>query len=177
MIKLAAPIDAPPEWRVSNTSGFGPFITFIEYEIEDGAIREWQSRRHRKADLVASECSRQHVPPRTWWIASLFVIGATCFALGSTSVWTGSVSAGAEAATFFVGSLFFTAAAYVSFADVGGSICFLLASYLAWAEVCHSAGRLRFGGTFWGAACFLVAAVMLIPEARRGLGDASAVVC
>ena len=91
--------------------------------------------------------------------------------------------------------------------DVIGSICFLVASYLAWAEVCHSAGRLRFGdlswwivvlnllgsiafgvsaigafvdpdtgdvtnlrwdngGTFVGAMCFLVAAVMLIPEAR-----------
>ena len=92
--------------------------------------------------------------------------------------------------------------------DVIGSICFLVASYLAWAEVCHSAGRLRFGelswwivvlnllgsvffgisaigayvnpdtadvtnlrwdngGTFFGALCFLIAAVMLIPEARH----------
>ena len=92
--------------------------------------------------------------------------------------------------------------------DVVGSICFLVASYLAWAEVCHSVGRLRFGelswwivvlnllgsvffgisaigayvnpdtgdvtnlrwdngGTFLGALCFLIAAVMLIPEAER----------
>lgn len=33
--------------------------------------------------------------------------------------------------------------------DVIGSVCFLVASYLAWAEVCHSAGRLRFGDVSW----------------------------
>ncbi len=98
--------------------------------------------------------------------------------------------------------------------DVIGSICFLVASYLAWAEVCHSAGRLRFGdlswwivvlnllgsvffgisaigayvypdtgdvtnlrwdngGTFFGAVCFLVAALLLVPEAHAARAPAS----
>ena len=205
------------------------------------------------------------------------------FAVGATNAWTGWVSPTADAATCFVGSIFFTTAAYISFAevggtpqvlgrgsrravrlfpfqphridwwatgiqllgtllfnvstfgamvsdldsrqaedlvwwpDVGGSICFLVASYLAWAEVCHSAGRLLFKdvswwivvinlagsimfglsavgarvvlstgddrnadlvnvGTFWGAIAFLLGAILLIPEARRGLGSGSAVV-
>lgn len=270
----------PPEWRVSATAGLGPFVTFVEYEIDDGTIREWQSRRHRKVDLVASEAHRKSVPSRTWWISALFSIGAACFAVGATNARTGWVSPIVNAATFFVGSIFFTTAAYISFAevggtpevlgrgsrravrlfsfqphrivwwatgiqlfgtllfnistfdamvnarqvedvvwwpDVGGAICFLVASYLAWAEVCHSAGRLLFkdiswwivainlagsilfglsavgarvissrgdewnaglvnAGTFWGAIAFLIGAALLIPEARRGLGEGSAVV-
>lgn len=282
MTKTGRP-QAPPEWSLAQSYGFGPFVTFVEYELEDGTTRAWHSRRHRKADLVSEERGRGHASPRTWWIASLFAIGATCFAVGSTGAWTGLVSASTDASTFFVGSIFFTVAAYLSFAevagtpttlgrgnrrsvrlfsfqpqridwwatsvqlvgtllfnlstfnamvsdldarqidqlvwwpDLGGSVCFLLASYLAWAEVCHSAGRLRFGdvswwivivnlagsilfglsavgariilatgeernanlvsfGTFWGAIGFLVGAVLLIPEARRGLGGNSAVV-
>jgi len=34
----AAHLLTPPEWRISRTSGFGPFVTFVEYEIEDGTI-------------------------------------------------------------------------------------------------------------------------------------------
>lgn len=55
----------------------------------------------------------------TWatnrWIGSLFAIGSTCFAVGPVPQyvsWTGPV---ADAATFFVGSLFFTTAATLQF--------------------------------------------------------------
>ena len=216
-----------------------------------------------------------HVPRRTWWISGLFAVGSICFALGALPAFLDVVSARTDGLTFFIGSIFFTCASYLSFVeaadspdalqagsvhrlrfraagwrprsidwwataiqlvgtvyfnvmtflalydnwsvsqenrlvwrpDVVGSVCFLVASYLAWAEVCHSVGRLRFrelswwivvlnllgsgffgisaigayvnpdtdevtnlrwdnGGTFLGALCFLIAAVMLIPEAR-----------
>jgi hypothetical protein len=44
-------------------------------------------------------------------IAILFMIGSACFALGSVPGYAGAVGATADGVTFFVGSLFFTAAA------------------------------------------------------------------
>ena len=43
-------------------------------------------------------------------MASLFAVGSTCFALGSVPTYATAVGATADSVTFFVGSLFFTAA-------------------------------------------------------------------
>lgn len=55
----------------------------------------------------------------TWvtnrWIGALFAIGSICFAVGPVPAYTSSVGAVADAATFFVGSLFFTTAAALQF--------------------------------------------------------------
>jgi hypothetical protein len=276
---------APSGWQLVGTAGLGPFVTRATYRRPDGVEVEWTSRRHRKdhglrvvlvpARTPAPAVHPIRVPRRTWWISGLFAVGSICFALGALPAYLDRVSARTDGLTFFVGSIFFTAASYLSFVeaanspdaiqggpvshlpfrladwrprsidwwataiqlvgtvffnvmtllalhdnwsvseenrlvwrpDVIGSICFLVASYLAWAEVCHSVGRLRFrdlswwivvlnllgsvffgisavgayvnpdtgdvtnlrldnGGTVAGALCFLVAAVMLIPEAR-----------
>ena len=45
-------------------------------------------------------------------VAALFMIGAAGFALGSLSAYASAVGATAGAATFFVASLFFTAASF-----------------------------------------------------------------
>ena len=45
-------------------------------------------------------------------IAWLFVLGATCFALGTIPAYVDAVGAAADAMTFFVGSIFFTSASY-----------------------------------------------------------------
>jgi hypothetical protein len=45
-------------------------------------------------------------------IAWLFVLGASCFALGTIPAYAQAVGAAADATTFFVGSLFFTSASY-----------------------------------------------------------------
>jgi hypothetical protein len=45
-------------------------------------------------------------------IASLFMLGASCFALGSVPAYLRAVGADADAMTFFVGSVFFTSASY-----------------------------------------------------------------
>ena len=50
------------------------------------------------------------------WIGSLFVVGATCcFALGSLPIYFDNVSPAVTAWTFFIGSIFFTSAAYVQY--------------------------------------------------------------
>ena len=48
-------------------------------------------------------------------MAWLFAIGSTCFALGSLPLYFDNVSAAVTAATFFVGSLFFTSAGYIQY--------------------------------------------------------------
>ena len=48
-------------------------------------------------------------------MAWLFAIGSTCFARGSLPAYFDNVSAAATAATFFVGSLFFTSAGYIQY--------------------------------------------------------------
>ncbi len=281
-------VRAPAGWTELRRSGLGPFVTRIRYRRPDGTEAEWSSRGHRKGRPVdevgtphPTEALRPAVPRRTWWIAGLFAVGSTCFALGSFPPYLGAVPARVDALTFFVGSIFFTSAAALSFVeaaaapevvsvdrrgvghrfallrtrsidwwativqfagtvwfnvmtfrafvdnydssqvnrlvwrpDVLGSVCFLVASYLAWAEVCDGPGRVRSrdvswwvvtlnlagsvafgvsalgaftlpstgdvtsfrldnGGTFVGAVCFFVAAVLLVPEARRVPGEST----
>jgi YrhK-like protein len=179
-----------------------------------------------------------------------------CFALGAAPRYVDAVGVAVDGVTFFVGSLFFTSAAFLLFLSVAsasridraaalvqlvgtvlfnistfdamrehlsasqddrlvwtpdalGSICFLVASWLAWTEAAHGfwswrprslswtiaalnlAGSIAFGasavashvvpatdqprnvtlmnlGTFVGALCFLVGAVLLLPERTRG---------
>jgi hypothetical protein len=45
-------------------------------------------------------------------IASLFMLGASCFVLGAFPAYVHAVGANADAMTFFVGSIFFTSASY-----------------------------------------------------------------
>jgi hypothetical protein len=45
-------------------------------------------------------------------IASPFMLGASCFALGAIPAYVHAVGANADAMTFFVGSIFFTSASY-----------------------------------------------------------------
>lgn len=48
-----------------------------------------------------------------WWVAALFAIGSTCFILGSTPGYASLVGVAADCATYFVGSIFFTSAAWL----------------------------------------------------------------
>jgi hypothetical protein len=51
-------------------------------------------------------------PSRTsWWIAVLFIVGSTCFAVGAMPFYAEWVGPRADGITYFVGSLFFTMAA------------------------------------------------------------------
>src|SRR4051794_33123598 len=54
---------------------------------------------------------------RTRWIAGLFVIGSALFALGAVPFYAAAVGLRASALTFFVGSLFFTSAAFLQYRE------------------------------------------------------------
>jgi len=248
-----------------RTNGFGPFVTYVERRRPDGLLVRWESRRHRKHLPSRSPHSTWWAPfARGWWIGVLFAIGSVLFAVGALPGYASAVGVRADSVTFFVGSLFFTSAGFLTYreaVDAGaarrlffvyqpgridwwatavqlagtlffnvstanamrlnlsaeaahqhiwrpdalGSICFLVASLLAWFEVCHGwtawrprswswwitllnlVGSVAFGvsavaayvnpstgelrnaersnlGTFVGALCFLVGAVLLLPE-------------
>ena len=91
-------------------------MTHAVYVI-DGTEWEWSSRAHRKRGRWGAAGSRAH-RTRSWWIAVLFMVGSFCFALGSVPGYVSLVGAGADGVTFFVGSLFFTTAAYLQFVEV-----------------------------------------------------------
>lgn len=268
-------VELPPGWERVSADGPGPFVTRELLRRPDGRLVRWRSRAHRKrADPHDDRDGVWWRPDRmSWWMGVLFAVGAGCFAVASTAAQWSSASERPIDVTFFVGSLFFTTAAYLQYAeavnvphaprqapvrrrlrpvsweprridwlaaavqlagtvlfnistlaalrhglstqqvdrrlwapDALGSICFLLASALAYAEVCHRwwcrrrrslswrivalnlAGSVAFGaaaiaslvapstglplsarianaGTTAGALCFLVAAVLLVPEA------------
>jgi hypothetical protein len=48
-----------------------------------------------------------------WWIAVLFAAGLLLFALGAVPGYASAVGTRRDAATFFIGSLFFTAAGFL----------------------------------------------------------------
>ena len=54
----------------------------------------------------------------TWWIGLLFAIGSACFVLGPVPAYAAAVGGVTTGLTFFVGSLFFTTAAYLSYLQV-----------------------------------------------------------
>jgi hypothetical protein len=190
-----------------------------------------------------------------WWIAVLFAIGSSCFLVAALASQWSSVTRPGIGVTFFVGSIFFTTAAYfqhwlavrtqrridalatliqlvgtvffnvntwnamdatlsahesnlrVWTPDMIGSACFLIASWLAyadgarlqlsfrphdrgwWVNALNLLGSIAFGaaavasliqpstnepvsaaiangGTAAGALCFLLGALLLLPDAR-----------
>ena len=48
-----------------------------------------------------------------WWVAANFAIGSACFILGATPGYASLVGTDADGVTYFVGSLFFTTAAWL----------------------------------------------------------------
>jgi hypothetical protein len=92
----------------------------------DGSELDWTSRRHRKglAPLVGQLRERRPMQAlvrgaaaSSWWMGGLFMVGSTCFALGSLPFYFDRVDAMVVAWTFFVGSIFFTSAAYLQYRE------------------------------------------------------------
>ena len=54
---------------------------------------------------------------RGWWIGILFAVGSALFALGAVPGYAGAVGARADSITFFIGSLFFTTAAFLQYRE------------------------------------------------------------
>jgi hypothetical protein len=124
-----APVAAPSGWSLERRQRVGPFVTRAWYRLEDGSEREWASRGHRKQHerlRAASAWWQPHV--LGWWIALLFAVGSSLFAIGVVPAYASAVGPSADAWTFFVGSIFFTSAGYLQFvqainapSDAGGT--------------------------------------------------------
>ena len=110
-----APLAVP-----GRRGGPGPFVTFIEYERPDGLVARWDSRRHRKQSVhrVGVADHTWWAPSaRGWWLAILFMVGSALFALGAVPGYAGLVGIRPDSVTFFVGSLFFTAAGFLQYRE------------------------------------------------------------
>lgn len=117
--------ELPGGWRVLRSWGPLGFQTHALLVRPDGTEVEWSSRRHRKG-LGLRVAGARHLgnlesrlggrpDPMSWWMGVLFAIGSLCFAAGSVPLYFDHVSASVTAATFFVGSIFFTSAAYLQY--------------------------------------------------------------
>ncbi len=117
-------LELPAGWEIRATSGPWPFVTGATLARPDGTVVQWTSRRHRKRLGLRAEAPRR-ARPRRWLRASassfalgaLFMVGSLCFALGSFPLYSDHVSVDTVGWTFFIGSLFFTSAAYLQFRE------------------------------------------------------------
>ena len=116
----------PEGWTRVSASGPWPFVTSEVVRAPDGTEHRWESRRHRKRAPAREPASRageskQSVwwrpRERGWWMAVLFVIGALCFTAGGIASQWAATSRPSIGVTFFVGSLFFTSAAYLQYSE------------------------------------------------------------
>ncbi len=82
-------------------------------------MARWDSRRQRKRGRPTDGADHTWWAPRArgWWIAALFAVGSGLFALGATPGYASLVGARADSITFFVGSIFFTAAAFLQYRE------------------------------------------------------------
>jgi hypothetical protein len=116
----------PEGWTVVDRHAVGPFTNRITYRRPDGELVQWSSRLHRKH---ASRLSR--VEPRrgrwwapgqaAWWIGVLFAIGSACFFLGPFPGFVQLIGSAADGTVFFVGSLFFTSAAFLQYLEAANA--------------------------------------------------------
>ncbi len=104
---------------VGRQGGLGPFVTFVEYERPDGLVARWDSRRQRKRAHGGSQDGGTWWAPgaRGWWIGILFAVGSALFALGAVPGYAGAVGVRTDSITFFIGSLFFTTAAFLQYRE------------------------------------------------------------
>lgn len=104
------PVAVPGDATDVVTEGPRPFVTSVAYSLPDGTRVRWHARAHRKAQAGLRGL--------TWWIGLIFAMGSTCFVLGPVPAYAAAVGTRGTAMTFFVGSLFFTTAAYLSYLQV-----------------------------------------------------------
>jgi YrhK-like protein len=113
----AGATELPEGWERVAAGGPGPFVTSEVLRAPDGSLVRWRSRLHRKG-RVGPRGGVWWRPERVaWWMGLLFAIGSACFALASIVSQWASASRPAIGVTFFVGSIFFTVAAYLQFSE------------------------------------------------------------
>ncbi|MFN8026451.1 MAG: hypothetical protein U0W40_08920 [Acidimicrobiia bacterium] len=111
-------LEAPEGWTRGDARGPAPFVTRETFTRPDGTVVTWSSRSHRKqaGPYDAGRGSTWWAPTALgWWIGVLFAIGAACFTIGPFPGYADAVGERADAITFFVGSIFFTSAAFLQY--------------------------------------------------------------
>ena len=100
-----------------SRDGIGGPATWVDHVREDGIVVRWESRRHRKHQKPAAGSTWWAPQARGWWIAVLFAVGSLLFAVGSIPAYVAAVGLAWDALTYFIGSLFFTSAAFLSYRE------------------------------------------------------------
>jgi preprotein translocase subunit SecG len=97
--------------------GLGPFVSRQEVLRADGTRFEWESRWHRKHPGTEVRRGSTWWAPRAiaWWIGVLFAVGSACFAVGALPPYADGVGTNLDNLTYFVGSIFFTTAAFLQY--------------------------------------------------------------
>jgi hypothetical protein len=110
----------PDGWERVSAEGPGPFVTTEVFRNPEGELVKWHSRAHRKRRAAAGDGGSVWWRPHLvgWWIGVGFALGSTCFAVAAIASQWASASRPAIGVTFFVGSIFFTAAGYLQFWEV-----------------------------------------------------------
>jgi hypothetical protein len=107
----------PEGWERVSADGPGPFVTREVLRAPDGSLVHRRSRVHRKADPGGREGVWWRPDRVAWWMGVLFAVGSACFAAAAVASQWASASRPAIGVTYFVGSIFFTAAAYLQYGE------------------------------------------------------------
>ncbi len=82
----------------------------------------WDSRWHRKHPHAEATGSTWWAPGAiAWWIGVLFAVGSACFALGALPAYADAVGTNADNLTYFIGSIFFTTAAFLQYFEAAST--------------------------------------------------------
>ena len=115
-------VDLPEGWSRKAGRGLGPFVTREEFRRADGAVMVWESRWHRKHPGGPPSGSTWWAPRALgWWIAILFAVGSACFATGAFPPFAVAVGTNVDNLTYFIGSIFFTVAAFLLYVETAST--------------------------------------------------------
>src|ERR1043165_1319627 len=119
------------------------------------------------------------------WIGVLFAIGSVCFIVGPAPGFVNLVGSGADGTTFFVGSIFFTSAAFLQLLDAkrpsadwraaliqfAGTLYFNVSTFQAMQDSYDTADvdRIVWRPELFGSICFLVSGLIAYRAARNRL--------
>jgi hypothetical protein len=133
-------------------------VTREEIVRADGVRFHWESRWHRKHPGVTRGGTWWAPHAITWWIGVLFAVGSLCFALGSFPPYAVAVGTTADNLTYFVGSIFFTTAAFLQYFEAattsrqlsgGGRRRFRQLFEVQHHRIDWWASLIQFAGTLW----------------------------
>lgn len=108
----------PEGWASLESRGFSRFVTKEVLRGPDGTVVRWDSRRSRKSSRSGPSSTWWAPHAIGWWIGVLFAVGSSAFAAGAFPPYADAVGTGYDNLTYFVGSIFFTSAAFLQYCQV-----------------------------------------------------------